>query len=134
MRRLLLKRKNRTTALLIIVSLILVSGCDPTQGSYPDQVSKQWICNDPKFTLYFDDETVGGKSNSKIYFDSYTAQVDVVFMADRFEVLPCGVNSGDKSLLSGTWEYMGNKLIFHIEHDSIFDERYNRIALSSINA
>ena len=96
---------------------------------FPFENAPRWVSSDPYFVLeykYVDDEFF---ESAVLEINGELQEVVVGFRASVFLVTPSVTEaiSYDDRLLEGIWKYRGDKLVFRIKVDRIFDGAYKEI-------
>ena len=125
---------GKILAILVVLALVAygiiflsqVGGADYT--TYPDEVAKVWICEDPYFEVRFGD----GNPEAYLEIDGHLEPVD--FAMARPEVRIFGLEqegtapiSWEDFLLVCDWELEGNTLVLTILRDNLFDGKYTKL-------
>ena len=126
------KQRLLCYCLILCIGLggLFLSGCDPVAGHYPWEIAPKWVCNAPEMTF----ESTQLRDNTwsfsgELIWEDIAVDVDVAYRANRFVIYPENTSSHDDRLLSGTWRYDKDDLIFTIEEDFIFDGAYSTLVL-----
>ena len=129
----LTKPTPRLGVLLLIVMVLLLSGCDPYADSYPFLTEAKWECADPKISLEFTKSATGAISERHtLEWNGMVLYIDLNFRANLFVVNPSTSTHYDSRLFTGTWKYQNEYLVLTIEEDFIFDHAYNELVFSKI--
>lgn len=109
-----------------VIFLSLVGGADYT--TYPDDVAKVWICEEPYFEIRFGD----GNPEAYLEIDGQVKPVDFAMARPEvriFELEPEGSAQKlwEDFLLVCDWELEGNTLVLTILEDNLFDGKYTKL-------
>ena len=130
------KRKILFLSLLIILSLvasffvtlIIATEIDRSRP-YPFENALRWVSLDPYFVLeytYVDGNL--SEPNAVLEINGELQEVDVGYVAGTYDVNFIDPETGyTETLFGGTWKYRGDKLVFRITSDHVFDKAYKEI-------
>lgn len=117
---------------LLFTSLLLATFLDRARPN-PWEKDIRWVSLDPYFV--FEVGYVDGEFFESAFLETNgeLQEVFVDYQGSTFIVLPSdteGIYYKDR-LLGGTWRYRGDKLIFYIHYDSVFNEAYKKITFEA---
>ena len=120
---------------LFFVTLLLTTLSENARP-YPLEKDSRWVSSDPYFVLnykYVHDELL--EQNAILEINGEFQEVEVDYRRGVFLVVLPASKTGDydEVLFSGTWKYRGDKLVFNIKHDYIFDGAYKEIVFEPDN-
>ena len=132
-----LTHKCKNIKLIMILLLTIVVGilcCSISNNRrYPYLVEEKWICTEPYVVLtYLMDDSNALHSSEVIVLDNQTIEVEIGFLMREYCAYPKGFSSYDDRLFSGTWKYEGKNLVFIIDEDFIFNNRYSKLVFSPV--
>ena len=122
--------------LMLALTVVLLTACDPTAGHYPWQLGHGWVCDDPDIILdtwRAEDGTIhyGGE---KIIQDDNTVELIVeyrghvaYFYSEKY------VRTADL-LICGKWKIVNGCLIVEITEDNIFDGKYTKLVFRPLDS
>lgn len=109
----------------------VLTACDPMGGHYPPDYGKKWVCQDPEIVLISDQNSDRTWYQEKwILWNGEKIPIQVSYRANRFYVSLDKPSSEDLTILKGTWRYKGDKLLFRIEWDGLFDGAYETLVFT----
>ena len=124
-------RLKRSALAIIIISSLLLTGCDVLASRDPFHVSSGWICDNASIVLtHWRDDDGYGKQQCWLQWDGKQVDVEVGFRSNLFWVMLAGPRAPTEILFQGKWKYQGDKLIFMIEKDNIFDGAYKTLVFT----
>lgn len=108
--------------------------------SYPDtpipsEKAARWVCNDPYFVLEYREELkerppkYGYRESLEI--DGVLQTVDAIFESGNFVVYPEGSPHWEDRLMTGTYEYEGDRLVLHMKEDFVFNGHYKEMRFAA---
>ena len=110
--------------------IVTMSGCCTVVPKDPMRTEFMWICNNPKIVLNY--QCQKSALEPQCWLIQNGERVDIVtdYRANLFWVELPGPRSDERTLLQGKWKYQGDKLIFMIEKDNIFDGAYKTLVFT----
>lgn len=128
-----LSRKLVLLLACVLLTTLLLTGCDPHAGKYPCSQDAKWVCQEPKITL----EYVWGEMNSltcveTMEYNGETMRLEIGYLSCNYKVQLEGVVNYDDFLFEGRWKYRGEKLVFTITEDHFFDGKYPELVFERV--
>ena len=116
---------------IILLFLMLLTGCDPYASIAPYNTASKWICEDPEIVLsYWRDENGVLQEKSWIIWDGEEIDIIAGFHSGSIMVTLNKPSVPTQVLFQGKWKYKGDKLIFTIEEDNFFGGAYKTLIFS----
>ena len=136
------KLRKHIIPVIIITFLMLLTGCDPYAGKYPDSEASTWECVDPPMTMnYLEDDGIWATvdQNCVLFWEGQEIPVEFYYQSCTFECRKQGTNDQKGQLFIGTWEYPWenliqnkDKVVFHIDRDEFFDGQYEALVFERV--
>ena len=122
--------------LILALSVVLLTACDPTAGHYPWQLGHGWVCDDPDIVLdtwQAEDRTMhyGGE---KIILDGNTVEIVVGYRGHVAYFYSAKYLPTADLLICGKWKIVNGSLIVEITEDNIFDGKYTKLVFRPLDA
>jgi len=131
------KLRKHIMPVIIITFLMLLTGCDPYAGKYPDSEASTWECVDPPITMrYLEDDGVWETTDQSciLLWDGQEIPIEFYYQSSTYSCCFAGTNSYEDDLFGGTWEYPRenwtpnkDKVIFHINRDQFFSGQHEEL-------
>lgn len=123
-------------SLLIVLSLVasffvtlFIATETVRSRPYPFENVPQWVSSDSYFVLeykYVDGEL--SEQNAILEINGELQKVEADYVSGTYHVFFVEPETGyTKTLLGGSWRYRGDKLVFRITYDCIFNGDYKEI-------
>ena len=129
--------KYRITFLIItlILTIILLTACDPVAGHYPCQLGHGWVCDDPDIVLdtWRAEDGTWHYGGEKIIMDGKEIVVQVAYHVHSVFIYPEGPVYAKAELIKGTWKIKDGCLIIEVTQDNIFDGKYTKLVFRSLD-
>ena len=124
---------RRCLIVLVIVSMLLLCGCDPRSGRYPFQKAENWHSDDPQISLCYAKDSSGNWSfHHTLIWENEEQEISIGMQASYYCVYPANSSHHDDRLFSGSWKYRNGNLVLIVEEDFVFDGKYSKIILKPL--
>ena len=122
--------------LILALSVVLLTACDPVAGHYPCQLGHGWVCDDPDIVLdtWRAEDGTWHYGGEKIIMDGKEISIEVSYQVDSVFISPKGAVRADDDLIKGTWKIQDGCLIIEITQDNIFDGKYTKLVFRPLDA
>lgn len=119
---------RRLFTMLLLCTLIFVSGCTPAWIKFPYDLCDTWVCENPRFSIVYSRDGAGwGICDASMEWEDEVIDVEVNFSTSQFIVRTEDDPEHAVELLSGSWEYEDGDLVLYIEEDFIFDGAFDKL-------
>ena len=129
------KRINRNLIVIALLLGLLALWCNNASQSrnYPFYVASRWQCNDPNFTLSYENENNDLFTSYEVLeWENELIKVNICFLMWEYEVFPVGSSDYSNRLFSGTWKYRNGDFVLTVEEDFIFNNKYHELVFSPV--
>lgn len=122
--------------LILALTVVLLTACDPTAGHYPWQLGHGWVCDDPDIVLdtWRAEDGTWHYGGDRIILDDNEVELLVGYRGYYafFSSPKCLYAEDDP--IHGTWKIQDGCLIIEITQDNIFDGKYTKLVFRPLDA
>lgn len=122
--------------LILALSVVLLTACDPTAGHYPNQFGHGWVCDEPNIVLdtWETEDGTWHNGGEKIIMDGKEIVVQVAYHVHSVFINPEGPVYAKAELIKGTWKIQDGCFIIEITEDNIFDGKYTKLVFRPLDS
>ena len=121
--------------LILALSVVLLTACDPVAGHYPCQLGHGWVCDEPNIVLdnWETEDGTWHYGGDRIILDDNEVELLVGYRGYYafFSSPKCLYAEDDP--IHGTWKIQDGYLIIEITQDNIFDGKYTELVFHPLD-